>query len=88
MTVPTRDRAPRGLLLRRAFFAATALALTAVFALSLAGIASTQGTVRPDGQAAMLAAAKQRGTSGDEGATSGRHHCRRGDRAHGASRPV
>jgi hypothetical protein len=87
MTVPepTPDHAPRGSLLRRVCFAVTALALTAAFALTLSGIATTRGAVRPDGQAAAIAA-QQRSISGD-GAT-GRHHCRRGDRSRGTSAPA
>jgi hypothetical protein len=87
MTVlePTPDHAPRGSLLRRVCFAVTALALTAAFALTLSGIATTRGAVRPDGQAAAIAAQQQRIAS--DGAT-GRHHCRRGDRSRsGASGP-
>jgi hypothetical protein len=80
MTVPepTPDHAPRGSLLRRVCFAATAFALTAAFALTLSGIATTRGAVRPDGQAAAIAAQQQRIAS--DGVT-GRHHCHRGDRA-------
>jgi hypothetical protein len=81
MTVlePTPDRAPRGSLLRRVCFAATSLALTAAFALSLSGIATTRGAVRPDGQAAAIAA-RQRIANESDGATTGRHHCHRGNR--------
>jgi hypothetical protein len=79
MTVlePTPDRA-RGSLLRRVCFVASALALTAAFALSLSGIATTRGAVRPDGQAAAIAAQRQR--IANDGFT-GRHHCHRGDRS-------
>jgi hypothetical protein len=79
MTVlePTPDRAPRGALLRRVCFVATALALTAAFALTLSGIATTRGAVRPDGQAAAIAA-QQRSISTD--GFTGRHHCHRGTR--------
>jgi hypothetical protein len=82
MTVlePTPDRAPRGPLLRRVCFVASALALTGAFALSLSGIATTRGAVRPGGQAAAIAAQQRIASrSGGDGAT-GRHHCRRGDR--------
>jgi pectin methylesterase-like acyl-CoA thioesterase len=59
-------------LVRRVAFGASALALVIAFALTLSGIASTQGTLRPDGQAAALAA-KERSAS-----TSTRHReCRR-----------
>ena len=86
MTVlePTPDRAPRGSLLRRVSFAATALALTVAFALTLSGIATTRGAIRPDGQAAAIAA-QQRSVSGD--GFTGRHHCRRGDRNRGTTGP-
>ena len=86
MTVlePTPERAPRGSLLRRVCFAATALALTAAFAFTLSGIATTRGAVRPDGQAAAIAAQQQR-IAGD-GVTS-RHHCHRGDRNRGTTSP-
>jgi hypothetical protein len=86
MTVlePTPDRAPRGSLLRRVCFAVTALALTAAFALTLSGIATTRGAVRPDGQAAAIAAQQQRIAS--DGAT-GRHHCHRGDRSRSGMSP-
>ena len=84
MTVlePTPDRAPRAALLRRVCFVATSLALTAAFAFSLTGIASTRGAVRPNGQAAAIAARQQRiaNESGGDGVT-GRHHCHRGNRA-------
>jgi hypothetical protein len=83
MTVlePTPDRASQRSLLRRVCFAATSLVLTAAFAFSLSGIATTRGAVRPDGQAAAIAAQQQRisNASGDNG-VSGRHHCRRGNR--------
>jgi hypothetical protein len=82
MTVPepTPDHEPRGSLLRRMGFAASALALTAAFALTLSGIATTRGAVRPDGQAAAIAAQQQR--IANDGFT-GRHHCHRGDRSRG-----
>ncbi len=88
MTVlePTPDHASRGSLLRRVCFAATALALTAAFALTLSGIATTRGAVRPDGQAPAIAA-QQRGASGDRSGVTGRHHCHRGDRNRSTSSP-
>ncbi|MEA2229923.1 MAG: hypothetical protein QOF04_3553 [Solirubrobacteraceae bacterium] len=64
MTVlePMPERGRRMAALRRVSFAATALALVIAFGLTLSGIASTEGTVRPGGQAATLAA-KARDTS-------------------------
>lgn len=44
---------------RRAGFTAAVVALTAAFGLSLSGIADTRGSLRPDGEAAAVAA-KQR----------------------------
>jgi hypothetical protein len=87
MTVlePTPEDAPRASLLRRVGFAATALALTAAFALSLTGIATTRGAVRPDGQAAAIAAQQQQRIAGD--GSTGRHHCHRGDRNRDGSGP-
>jgi hypothetical protein len=84
MTVPepTPDHA-RASLLRRVCFAATALALTAAFALALSGIATTRGAVRPDGQAAAIAAQQQQRIAND--GFTGRHHCHRGDRSRGTS---
>ncbi|MEA2324744.1 MAG: hypothetical protein QOD81_4594 [Solirubrobacteraceae bacterium] len=59
--------------LRRVSFAATALALVIAFGLTLSGIASTEGTLRPDGQAATLAAKAR-----DTATISARHReCRR-----------
>jgi hypothetical protein len=86
MTVPepTPDHAPRGSLLRRVCFVATALALTAAFALTLSGIATTRGAVRPDGQAAAIAAQQQRIASNG---VTGRHHCHRGDRSRSGTSP-
>jgi hypothetical protein len=81
---PTPDRAPRGSLLRRVCFAATALALTAAFALTLSGIATTRGAIRPDGRAAAIAA-QQRSVSSD--GVTGRHHCHRGERNRVPSAP-
>jgi hypothetical protein len=78
MTVlePTPDRAARAPLLRRASFVSAAVALTATFGVALSGIASTRGSLDPDGQAAAVAAARQqRGI--DAGDTGPRHHCRR-----------
>jgi hypothetical protein len=64
--------------LRRVAFAASAVALTFAFALSLSAIASTQGTVKPDGQAAAIAA--QQAAQGDDAAD--RRDCpHRGGRA-------
>jgi hypothetical protein len=79
MTVlePTPDHA-RGSLLRRVCFVASALALTAAFALALSGIATTRGAVRPNGQAAAIAAQQER--IANDGFT-GRHHCHRGERS-------
>lgn len=76
MTVlePTPDHSRRASFLRRAGFAATAAALTGAFAFALSGIATTRGAVRPDGQAAAIAAHQQT-------VFTGRHHCHRGDRA-------
>jgi hypothetical protein len=87
MTVlePTPDHARRGSLLRRVSFVATALALTAAFALTLSGIATTRGAVRPDGQAAAIAA--QQRTADDSDGTTGRRHCHRGDRSRGGAGP-
>ena len=83
MTVPepTPDHA-RGSLLRRVCFAATALVLTGAFAFTLTGIATTRGAVRPDGQAAAIAAQQQR-IANDS--STGRHHCHRGDRSRSAT---
>jgi hypothetical protein len=77
----------RSSLLRRMAFAATAIALTATFALALSGIAATQGTLDPDGQAAA-ALAEPRQDRGD--ATQRRRDCPRGGdrRTRSASRRV
>ena len=88
MTVlePTPDQSrARSRLLRRVAFAVTAVALSVTFALTLSGIAATQGTLEPDGQAAALAAPRQ-----DRGDAAQRHHdCPRGDRrTRSASRRV
>ena len=64
--------------LRRVAFVLSALALTFAFFVSLSGIASTQGTIRPDGQAAAIAA--RQAAQGDDAAD--RHDCpHRGGRA-------
>jgi hypothetical protein len=87
MTVPepTPDHAPRGSLVRRAGFLATAIGLTGAFAFSLSGIASTRGAVSPETQAAVIAA-QQRSNAAETGTGTFRHgHCRHGDRARGGS---
>jgi hypothetical protein len=86
MTVPepTPDHAARPSLLRRVCFAATGLALTAAFALTLSGIATTRGAVRPDGQAAAIAAQQERIANNS---ATGRHHCHRGDRSRDGQSP-
>ena len=58
MTVlePMPERTGRAGWLRRVAFVASALALTFAFAVSLSAIASTEGAVKPDGQAAAIAA--------------------------------
>ena len=79
MTVPepTPERALRAPFLRRVCFASATLALTAAFGVTLSGIASTRGSLDPDGQAAALAAAQHhRATDAADGIV--RHHCRRG----------
>jgi len=80
MTVPepTPDHSRRASFLRRAGFTATAVALTGAFALTLSGIATTRGAVRPNGQAAAIAARQQT-------AFTARHHCRHGDRNRGGA---
>jgi hypothetical protein len=82
MTVlePTPDRSRRASFLRRACYAATATVLTGAFAFALSGIATTRGAVRPDGQAAAIAARQQT-------LFAGRHHCHRGDRNRDSSSP-
>jgi hypothetical protein len=84
MTVlePTPDRGSRGRLFRRVSFAATTVALSGAFAFTLSGIATTRGAVRPDGQAAAIAAAQQQRSID---AATGRHHCHHGDRTRGGS---
>jgi hypothetical protein len=66
---------PRTGLLRRISFAATAVALTGTFAFALSGIASTEGTLRPDGQAAALA-----GQDATRSEPVRHRECRRGGR--------
>ena len=80
MTVPepTPDHASRWSLVRRAGFVTTAAGLTVAFALSLSGIASTRGTVRPETQAAVDA-------SDAATTTPRRGHCRHGDRQRGGA---
>ena len=80
MTVlePTPDRSRRASFLRRAGFAATATVLTGAFAFSLSGIATTRGAVRPNGQAAAIAARQQ-------AAFTARHHCHRGEHRDGGA---
>lgn len=57
----TPDLPPaRSGLLRRLSFTVAAVALTATFAFTLSGIASTEGTLEPDGQAASLAGQDER----------------------------
>jgi hypothetical protein len=75
MTVlePTPEPSRSASFLRRAGFTATAVALTGAFALTLSGIATTRGAVRPNGQAAAIAARQT--------AFTARHHCRHGDRS-------
>jgi hypothetical protein len=75
---PTPEPSRRGSYLRRAGFTATAVALTGAFALTLSGIATTRGSVRPNGQAAAIAARQQT-------AFTGRHHCRHGERNRGGA---
>jgi hypothetical protein len=85
MTVlePTPDRA-RWSLVRRVCFVATALALTAAFGFTLSGIATTRGAVRPDGQAAAIAAQQRLADDSAGDGFTGRHRCHRGDRARSA----
>jgi hypothetical protein len=84
MTVlePTPERPARWGWLRRAAFVGSALALTFAFAVSLSGIATTEGQVRPDGQAAAIAA--QHTSRGSD--TTEHRDCHR--RGRGASRRV
>jgi hypothetical protein len=85
MTVlePMPERTDRRGWLRRAAFITSALALTFAFAVSLSGIASTQGTVQPDGQAAAIAAQQTARTD----AADDHRDCHRW-RGRGASRRV
>jgi len=87
MTVPepTPDHASRWSLVRRAGFVTSAVGLTVAFALSLSGIASTRGTVRPETQAAVVAAAQRHSDISDAATPTPRHHCRRGDRQRGGA---
>ena len=55
------------------------------FAFTLSGIATTRGAVRPDGQAAAIAARQQQRIASD--GVGGRHHCHRGDRNRGTTGP-
>jgi len=82
MTVPepTPDDAPRGSLVRRASFVATALALTGAFAFTLSGIATTRGAVRPNGPAATIAARQRIASDSTGDGVTARHHCHRRDR--------
>jgi hypothetical protein len=84
MTVlePMPERTDRRGWLRRAAFVTSALALTFAFAFSLSGIASTQGRVQPNGQAAALAAAQQ-SARGDDAADH--RDCHRDGRSRSAS---
>jgi hypothetical protein len=87
MTVlePMPERSGLRRWLRRVAFVASAVALTFAFAVSLSAIASTEGTVRPDGQAAAIAA--RQATQGD--AAADHRDCpHRGGRSRGASRRV
>lgn len=59
----TPDHVRRPVPVRRAAFLATAFALLAAFGVTLSGIASTQGTLRPDGQAAAVAARQIRSSA-------------------------
>ena len=78
MTAPVPpDDAALGLLLRRLGFLAATVAVAAVFALSLLAIASTRATLRPDGQAAALAAEQRGAPPADRGCrlrSSGARH--------------
>jgi hypothetical protein len=82
MTVPepTPEHGSRRSVVRRAGFVATATGLAAAFALSLTGIASTRGTVRPETQAAVVAAAQRHSAASDADTTTTPHrgHCHRG----------
>jgi len=68
MTVlePMPEQTGRRGWLRRVAYVASGLALTLAFALSLSAIASTQGTIEPDGHAAAIAA--KQATRGDDAA--------------------
>jgi hypothetical protein len=75
MTVhePTPDRPSRAPLLRRAGFLASAVGLVTAFGMALSGIATTQGTVQPKGEAAALAARQVRSASAHRSADCPRH---------------
>jgi hypothetical protein len=92
MTVPEPTPEPRRgrmSVLRRLSFAIAAVALTATFGVALSGIASTQGTLRPDGQAATLAARDAPRSAGDAASRHRDRDCpREGRRSRGASRRV
>jgi hypothetical protein len=79
------DRPGRRRLLGRAAFSASALGLTCAFVLSLSGIASTQGRLKPHGQAATAIQARQ-AARGVDAATH--RNCHRQSRTRGTSRPV
>jgi hypothetical protein len=88
MTVPehTPEHAARWSVVRRIGFVATATGLAAAFILSLSGIASTRGTVRPETQAAVVAAAQRHTSAADAAATTPRRgHCRHGNRQRGGA---
>jgi hypothetical protein len=76
------ERTDRRPWLRRLAYVTSALALTFAFAFSLSGIASTQGHVQPNGQAAALAAAQQAHDAADH------RDCHRGAGRRGVSRRV
>jgi hypothetical protein len=82
---PMPDGPARRGLLRRAAFGASALGLTCAFVLSLSGIASTQGRLKPNGQAAAAIQARQAARTGDAAAHRG---CHREGRTRATSRPV
>jgi hypothetical protein len=88
MSVPEHppEHAVRSSLVRRVGFIATATGFVAAFVLSLSGIASTRGTVRPETQAAVVAAAQRHSNASDAGTTTPRRgHCRHGDRQRGGA---
>jgi len=69
-----RSRRSRASLLRRSGFLAVTVGLLIAFGATLSGIATTQGTVRPDGEAAEIAARQARSTSPHRGVDCPRHH--------------